>query len=78
MVDTLSSRPITLYIIWGINEIGLNDKIQITQIYNPTEEDLYDDHNNDKICFKYIDYTPNSKCTDYSDFFRKQMRGSTF
>ena len=48
MKNTLASRPISLYIIWGINEIGLNDKIQITQIYNPTEEYLYADHNNEK------------------------------
>ena len=72
MVDTLSSRPITLYIIWGINEIGLNDEIQTTRLYEPTEKDLYDGHNNDKICFRYIDYTPNFKCADDSDFLEKK------
>ena len=53
MKNSLASRPISLFIIWGINEIGLNDEIQTTQLYEPTKEYLYDDHNNDKICFKY-------------------------
>ena len=73
MKNTLQSRPISLYIIYGINEVGLNDKIQTTKDYSPTMKDVYDDHNNDKICFKYIDYTPNSKCTDYSNFLENKL-----
>ena len=29
-------------------------------------------YDNDKTCFKYIDYTPNSKCTNYSDFLENK------